>query len=170
MYDLFISALTIFLLRMVGITFDTLRTLMVMRGRKGPAWIFSLSQALIYITGLSLVLSDLGNWIVILGYAMGFATGMVVGLFVENRLAIGYTHLRIISPYRFIETAQGLRDNGYAVTEVSAHGRDGAVAILHCSVLRKYENQVKSIITQLDPEAFITVENVFLVQHGSKNS
>jgi uncharacterized protein YebE (UPF0316 family) len=170
MNEFLISALIIFVLRMMGTTFSTLGTLMVVRGRKGAAWIFSLSQALIYITGLSLVLSDLGNWIVILGYALGFATGMVVGLLIENRLAIGYTHLRIISPYRFIETAQGLRDEGYAVTEVSAHGRDGAVAILHCSVLRKYENQVKSIITQLDPEAFITVENVYLVQHGSRKS
>jgi len=170
MNEILISALVIFTLRTVGITFATLRILMVMRSRKTLSWVFGLTQALTYITALGWVLSDMGNWTKILGYAMGFATGMVIGMIIENRIAIGYTNIRIISPQRGIETAEGLRDEGYAVTEVSAQGRDGAVAILHCSVLRKKERKIRNTIARLDPEAFITAENVHLVQHGFWNS
>ena len=170
MYELLVSALLIFVLRMIGITFSTLRILMVVRGRKTYAWIFGLSQALTFIVALSWLVSDLGNWMKIHGYAMGFATGLVIGMIIENRMAFGYTNIRIISPHRGLETAEGLRDEGYAVTEVSAYGRDGAVAILHCSVLRRYENQIRNSITQLDPEAFIIAKNVYLVQHGFWNS
>ncbi|MBE9474985.1 MAG: hypothetical protein IMY85_08845, partial [Chloroflexi bacterium] len=93
MTEILISALVIFTLRMVGITFSTLRILMVVRGRKTLAWLFGLSQALTYITALGWVLSDLGNWTKFLGYAMGFATGLVIGMIIENRLAIGYTNI-----------------------------------------------------------------------------
>lgn len=170
MTELLISALVIFALRTVGITFATLRIMMVVRGKKSLAWIFGLIQALTYIVALGWVLADLGNWMKILGYATGFATGLVVGMIIENRLAIGYTNIRIISPRRGIELAEGLRDSGYAVTEVSAQGQDGMVAILHCSVLRKYESMIKNTIMRLDPEAFITAENVYLVQRGFWNS
>lgn len=155
---------------MVGVAFATLRVLMVVRKRKGLAWIFGFFQPLTYIIALSWFISDLGNWIKILGYAMGFATGLVVGMIIEKWMAFGYTNIRIVSPNRGIEIANGLRDAGYAVTEVSAHGRDGMVAILHCSILRRYESKIRSTIIGLDPEAFITAENVYLVQHGFWNS
>jgi uncharacterized protein YebE (UPF0316 family) len=62
--------------------------------------------------------------------------------------------------------AEGLRDLGYAVTEVSAHGKDGSVEIIHCSVMRKYESRIYAAITKLDPDAFITAKNVYRIQHG----
>jgi len=164
------AALLVFILRLIGITFGTLRILMIVRGRKGPAWIFGLLQALVYVIALIWLLSDLGNWLIIIGYAAGFATGVLVGMIIESRLAIGYTNIRIVSPGRGIETAEDLRREGFAVTEVSAQGRTGAVSILHCSVLRKYENQVTNHIIRIDPDAFITAENVRLAQHGFWNT
>jgi uncharacterized protein YebE (UPF0316 family) len=166
MFTFLSAALLIFFLRLVGISFSTLRILMVMRGYKWKAWLFGFCQASIYLLALGSVLTQLDNWLVILGYAAGFATGIVVGMFLENRLAIGYTNIRIVSPSRGFETALGLREAGFAVTEVSARGRDGAVSILHCSVMRRYEQQIKALIHHLDPQAFITAENVYLIQHG----
>lgn len=170
MNEFLISALLIFSLRLVGITLSTLRMLMIVRGRKAPAFIFGLLQAGIFVIAMGWLLADIGNWMKILGYAMGFATGLVVGMIIENRMAIGYMNISIISPRRGIEMAEGLREQGYAVTEVSAQGRDGAVSILHCSVLRKHEQQIKSSISQLDPDSFVTAKNVYLVQHGFWNS
>ncbi len=170
MNEFLISALLIFSLRLVGITFSTLRMLMIVRGRKAPAWIFGLLQSGIFVIAMGWLLADFGNWMKILGYAMGFATGLVFGMIIENRMAIGYMNISIVSPRRGIEMAEGLREQGYAVTEVSAQGRDGAVSILHCSVLRRYEHKIKSSISQLDPEAFVTAKNVYLVQHGFWNS
>ena len=170
MYEVLTSALLIFALRMIGVAFATLRILMVVRRRKGFAWIFGFLQPLTYIIALGWILSDIGDWTKILGYAMGFATGLVVGMLIEGRMAFGYTNIRIVSPHRGLETAEGLRQKGYAVTEVSAQGKDGTVSILHCSVKRKYESKIRSAVVQLDPEAFITAENVYLVEHGFWNA
>jgi uncharacterized protein YebE (UPF0316 family) len=166
MSEVLMSALIIFTLRVVGVTFATLRILTVIRGGRLLAWLFGFLQALTYVLTIGWLFTDLGNWMKILGYAMGFATGMVVGMLVENRLAFGFTNLQIVSPHRGLEMAQGLRDQGYAVTEVSANGKDGAVEILYCSVMRKYETQIYAAISNLDPEAFITAKNVYRIQHG----
>lgn len=159
-------ALIIFCLRVVDVALLTLRVLMVARGRKALAWVFAFSRALIFVFALRLVLSDLGDWSKILAYATGFATGMVVGMLVEERLALGYTHLRIISSRRGGEITERLRDEGYAVTEVSALGRDGAVALLNCDVRRRQVGKVEQIIVDADPQAFITAEEVRPVQRG----
>jgi uncharacterized protein YebE (UPF0316 family) len=166
MFAFISSALLIFTLRLIGITFATIRILTIVRGRKGSAWIFGLMQALVYVIALSWVVSDLGNWINIIGYAAGFASGVVVGMIIENRLAMGYTNIRVVSPWRGMETAEDLRRQGFAVTEVSAQGLEGAVSILHCSVLRRDEDQVMREIIRIDPDAFITAENVKLVDNG----
>ena len=164
--EILFSALIIFALRLVDVTFATLRILTVVRGGRLLAWLFGFLQALTYALTIGLVFSDLGNWMKIFGYAMGFATGLVVGMLVENRLAFGFTNLQIVSPHRGMELAAGLREQGYAVTEVSAQGKDGAVEIIHCSVMRKYESQMYATISNLDPQAFITAKNVYRIQHG----
>ena len=166
MSELLTATLIIFVLRIVGVTFATLRILTVVRGGRLLAWFFGFLQALTYVLTIGWVFSDLGNWIKIIGYAMGFASGLVVGMLLEQRLAFGFTNLQIVSPHRGLDLAQGLRDRGYAVTEVSAVGKDGAVEIIHCSVMRKYESKIYAAISKLDPEAFITAKNVYRIQHG----
>jgi uncharacterized protein YebE (UPF0316 family) len=164
--SLIASALFVFSLRIVDITFYTLRIVMVMLGRKRLAWVFGFVQALVYVGAIWTVLSNLDNELKMLGYATGYATGLVVGMIVEDRLAIGYTHLRIVSQSRGIETADGLRQAGFGATEVAAHGINGAVSIIHCSVLRKNLQAVLALIDQFDPDAFITAENVRQIQRG----
>lgn len=159
-------ALLIFILRIIDISLYTMRIRMVFRGRKSLAWVFGFCQSIVYVTVLSSILADLGNWLKIIGYSAGFATGLTVGMYIEDRLAVGFTHFRIISSARGLETADVLRNSGYAVTEVSGQGKDGAVLILHCSVRRKNESDLVQKITGSDPNAFITAESVRQVQRG----
>jgi uncharacterized protein YebE (UPF0316 family) len=160
------AALLVFGLRIIDITFYTLRLRMVVRGRKQLAWIFGFLQALVYVSAIEIVLTNLGDVYAVLGYATGFATGLIVGMLIEDRLAMGFTHLRIVSRWRALETAEGLRRKGFGVTEVAARGLSGSVSVLHCSVLRKNERKVIRIIQSFDPDAFITSENIRAVKSG----
>jgi uncharacterized protein YebE (UPF0316 family) len=72
-----LTAGLIFLLRVSDMTLDTLRVLMVMRGKKGIAWILGFFQSAIFILAISSVLTHLDNPLNIIGYAAGFATGDV---------------------------------------------------------------------------------------------
>ena len=132
-----IGALVIFGLRVVNMTLDTLRMLFVLRGKKTLSWVFGFMVSLIYVVLLTSILSNLNNPLYIVAYAAGFATGGVVGMWIEERLAIGFTHIQIISPRRGAVMAQKLRENGFAVTEIPARGKDGMVSMLSLSVRRK---------------------------------
>ncbi len=166
MQPLLISALLIFGLRIIDVSLATLRLLMVMRGQKALAWIFGFIQASVFIIAISAVLKDIGNWLNIIGYAAGYATGNVVGMLIEEKIAIGYSHIRIISSGRGNEVAEHLRTAGFAVTEVSGYGKDGTVSILNCSVRRRRMNHVSTLVEEIDANAMITAENIRPVHRG----
>jgi uncharacterized protein YebE (UPF0316 family) len=161
-----LSAGLIFGLRVTDMTLDTLRVLFVMRGRKPIAWILGFLQALVFVVAITYVLRDLTNPLNIIGYAAGFATGVVVGMAIEQRLAIGHVHMRVISPRRGTGIAEKLRAEGYAVTEVPARGKDGMVSMLNCSVLRKDTARIRAMVNEVDPDAFITSEDIRPIRRG----
>ena len=161
-----LSALLIFALRVSDMTLDTLRVLFVMRGKKRIAWVLGFFQSAIFVLAIGRVLTQLDNPLNIIGYAAGFATGNVVGMYIEERIAIGHILMNIISSRLGTAIADHLRQNGYAVTEVSARGKDGMVSMINCSVLRKQVDTVRQLVNDIDPEAFITAEDVRPIRRG----
>lgn len=160
------GAALVFGLRVVEMSLDTIRVLLVVRGRRGPAWGIGFLQALLFVLAITSVLSHLDNILTVLGYAAGFATGNVSGMLLEERLAIGHTHLRLISPARGPAIAASLRESGFAVTEMAGRGLGGTVTLLNCSVLRRQVRQVERIALDLDPQVFITAEDLRPLRRG----
>jgi uncharacterized protein YebE (UPF0316 family) len=156
----------IFVLRVMDMSLDTLRVLVVMRGRKSIAWVLGFFQALIFVLAISSVLKDLQNVLNVIAYAAGFATGNVVGMWIEERLAIGHIHLNVVSSHLGTAITEKLRLEGYAVTEIPARGKDGMVTLLNISVQRRSVDAVHRLVNQVDPSAFITAEDVRPVRHG----
>jgi uncharacterized protein YebE (UPF0316 family) len=158
--------LLIFFLRTFDLTIATLRMLYVIQGRRRAAWLLGFLQAASFISSAALVLGNLLNPINILAYAAGFAAGNVVGMTIETRLIPGYSLIRIISPRRGSLIAEALRNFGHGVTEVAGRGRDGAVSLIYCYVLRRDLQATENEIIALDEDAFVTKENVRQVRGG----
>ena len=156
----------IFGLRVADMTLDTMRVLFVLRGRKALSWILGFAQSAIWVVAISSVLRHVDNLWNVVGYAGGFATGTVVGMLIEERLALGHGHVRVISSQRGSALAEAIRTSGYAVTELAGRGRDGTVAVLTCSVRRRDISRVTRQVHTLDPEAFVTVEDVRPLHRG----
>ncbi len=112
-------ALMIFALRVVDMSLDTIRVLFVVRGKKLIVWVLGFFQSLVFVVAISSVLTQLNNILNVIGYATGFATGNLVGMLIEQRLAIGHILITIISSSRGSYIAEQLRSNGYAVTEIA---------------------------------------------------
>ncbi|NMC13024.1 MAG: DUF2179 domain-containing protein [Chloroflexi bacterium] len=156
----------IFILRVCDMSLDTLRVLVVMRGKKWLAWILGFFQSGIFVVAITSVLSNMDNPLNVIGYASGFATGNVVGMFIEEKLAIGLVHMRIVSPRLGSAIAENLRQKGFAITEIPARGKDGMVSMLYCSVIRKDMSKVQKLIEEIDADAFITAEDVRIARRG----
>ena len=101
-------ALAIFLLRVCDMTLDTLRVLFIVRGDRPLVWFLGFFQSAIWVLAITSVLGHLSNPLAWVGYAAGFATGNVVGMMIEDKLAIGYRHLRVISSQVQKEELQSL--------------------------------------------------------------
>ncbi|HLD92973.1 MAG TPA: DUF5698 domain-containing protein [Anaerolineales bacterium] len=153
-------ALGIFLARLINQTLDTIRFMMTIRGRKLVAWIMGFLETTIFIVTLSAVFSDLNNILYIVAYSAGFASGNTIGMLVEERLAIGYMNLRIISSKRGSAIAEKLRKEGYGVTEIPARGKEGTVTLLDVSVRRRQVKKVHDIAQKVDKSAFISSEEL----------
>ena len=159
-------ALGIFFLRVLNLSLDTVRVLMVIRGRKLATWMLGFIQGLIYVYVIGSVLSQLDNILNLVAYSAGFGTGNVVGMIVTDRLALGHIHITIVSSSWGAAIVESLRENGFAVTEIPARGRDGAVSMLHCDILRKDVQSLEKLVDEIDANAFITAEEVKPVRRG----
>jgi uncharacterized protein YebE (UPF0316 family) len=160
------AGLFVFAMRVTDMSLDTLRLLFMMRGRKLLAGLIGATQAAVFILAVSQVLRGPLNFWTVLGYAAGFGAGVALGMVAEERLAIGYGMFRIYSPARGAAIAQALRAAGHAATEFTAQGKDGAVTVVNCAVSRKDIPAVKAIIDEVDPGAFVTVDEVRPLQRG----
>jgi uncharacterized protein YebE (UPF0316 family) len=159
-------AVAIFLLRVCDMALDTLRVLFIVRGQRPVVWFLGFFQSAIWVVAFSSVLGHLGNPLAWIGYAAGFATGNVVGMAIEDKLAIGYRHLRVISPRRGPDVAAAIRQAGYGVTELDGHGRDGPVAVVNVSVRRRDVDRIQTLVRTADPESFVSVEEIRPLHRG----
>jgi uncharacterized protein YebE (UPF0316 family) len=161
-----IFPLVIFFLRTFDLTMSTLRILTVARGMASAAWMIGFIQASSFVLGIAGVLSNLQNPLNLVAYAAGFATGNVIGIFIESKVAPGHSLMRIVSPERGSLISETLHDLGRGATEVSAQGRLGMVSLIYCFVPRRKVKETKEQILHLDPDVFITVENVRELRGG----
>lgn len=161
-----LTAFGIFAARVVSIAMDTLRFMLTMRGEKTISWIMGFLQSVIFVVLTATVLQNMSSVINIVAYSAGYATGNSVGMLLEKRMAIGFSHISVISRQRGLSVAEALRARDYAVTEVPARGKDGTVAMLHVTIRRKEAPDVEKLILEQDPDAFITVEDIKPLRSG----
>lgn len=166
MQEMFFAGLLIFILRVLDMSLDTLRLLFVMRGRKWIAAGIGALQAGVFIVAVAGVLTRPLNIFTIAGYALGFGAGIFIGMTVEERLAIGYMMFRVYSPSHGRAISDALRVAGHASTEFIGHGREGQITVINCAVKRKEVDEVRAIILRVDPDAFITMDEVRPLQRG----
>lgn len=161
-----LGGLLIFCLRLTDVTLGTLRILMTVRGRKPMAALIGFIEVTIFILAISRVVRNVGNVWNVLGYSGGFAAGTLVGMTIEERLALGWTVVRVISTDLSKRIADALRQAGYGVTEMSGQGMRGSVEIYEIVVRRADMPKVLQMIDKVDEKAFITVEESRRVYRG----
>ena len=154
---LFLSALLIFILRLVDQSLTTIRALVVTKKPVLGAFI-GLVESAIWILAVSQVIKDINDPVLIAAYAFGFAGGTLLGIQLEKFIGIGSAVVRVFSPSKSARVAKKLRKKGFMVTEINAKGRDGAVTISWCIVPRRKVRKVLQIVKSVNPDAYVTTD------------
>lgn len=119
-----IGYLLIFLAKCADVTLATVRTIFVVKGKKKLAFFVGFFEILIYLFAMDKVLGDMGDIFKVISYALGFATGNVVGIAMEEKLAIGLITAQIFTGKDVDSFADYLRQNGFGVTVIEGRGRE----------------------------------------------
>jgi uncharacterized protein YebE (UPF0316 family) len=158
--------LVIFFLRIVDVSLSTLRMLLTVRGIKIAAPFIGFFEVIIWITAVGTAIRHLDSPLHLIGYASGFATGTIVGLTIEERMAIGMASIRVVSRFGGVELAEALREKGFGVTEFAGHGKEGRVEVVDAVVRRRDLQDALREIDRWDPHAFVTVNEPRSIRRG----
>jgi uncharacterized protein YebE (UPF0316 family) len=156
----------IFLARICDVSIGTLRIIFVSKGKRNIAPILGFFEVLIWITAISKIMENLDHYINFVAYAAGFATGNLVGMIIEEKLAIGILMIRVFANERGNELVKSLNALGFGATVVEAHGARENINMIYSIVKRNELANVLDIITRFNPKAFYTIEDVKAVNEG----
>lgn len=151
----YIMVAIILVVNIFYVSFSTIRIILTLKGRRYIAAIVSIFEILIYIMGLKLVLDNLNQIENVIAYALGFGIGIIVGSMIEERLALGYITVNVISASPDEDLPKQIREKGYGVTSWLADGMDGNRLSMQILTPRKYELRLYETIKTIDPKAFI---------------
>ncbi len=152
------GALLIMFMRISDVTLGTFRTLLVVQGKKYYAAMAGFFEVLIWIFCMRYIVEHMDQTINLFGYAAGFALGNILGITLEQKVALGYTQVNIVSLHHTDKIADKLRQAKFGVTILPAEGSAGGVSILLVIVKRKYTKQVMQIAESIDKRSFITIQ------------
>jgi uncharacterized protein YebE (UPF0316 family) len=158
--------LLVFFARVIDVTLGTLRIIFISRGKKYLAPILGFVEVFIWIAVIAQIVRGVNNLVTYLAYAAGFAVGNFVGMYIEDRLAIGTQVIRIIIPNGSEALTDHLHQAGYGVTQVDGQGANGPVKLIYTVVKRKDLPIVVSLIHQTHPHAFLSIEDVRSTEEG----
>lgn len=147
--------LVIFIIQIVYVTLFTMRTIFVIRGRTYLAAGLSIAEIFVYISGLSIVLANLDNKINLVVYCLSYGLGIILGSAIEQKMALGYIQLQVITRVTTNCLPELFRAQGFGVTSWMAEGMDGEKQVLNILTKRKDYKSLEKLIKHLDPEAFM---------------
>ena len=158
-----IIPLLICLARIVDVSLGTLRIILVSKGAKRIAPILGFFEILIWLLAIGQVMQNLTHIANYFAYALGFAFGNYIGIFIEQKLAMGTVVVQIITRRDASVLINFLRLADFSVTVIEANGGTGTVHIIFTVTKRSNLPYVIENIKNFNPKAFYSVEDIRFV-------
>jgi uncharacterized protein YebE (UPF0316 family) len=154
-----VTGVLIFLARICDVSLGTVRTIIIVQGRSVIAFFLAIFEILIWIVVVSTVVNRVADQpILAVFYALGYATGNIVGIAVERKIALGFMVLRVFSRTAGKSLTEQLRAMGQPVTVFRGEGMRGPVDELCIACRRRNVAKLLEIVNAQDPEAFYITE------------
>src|SRR5690349_15901837 len=152
--------LLIFIARIFDVSINTIRIIYVLGGRRATATILGFFESFIWLMAIRQIFEHLDNWICYVAYPAGFATGILVGMIIEERIAYGKVIVRIITRKEVRELIAYLNAQQFRYTHVNAEGPDGHENLVFTVLQRENLETLLLKLKEILPTAFYTVEKV----------
>lgn len=159
----------IFVSKTIEVTIGTLRVILINKGYRREGTLLSFVEILLWTFIASRVIMGIASApIKGIVYSIGFSVGVYLGSRIEGYIAMGRVLIQaIIAKENSMLTAKSLREKGYGVTTMEAHGRDSEKTVLMIFAYRKGKEEIIADVTRLDPSAMIITNDVSTLHGGT---
>ena len=149
----------VFIARIFDVSIGTVRTIVTVQGRTVVSFVLAVFEVTIWITVVSAVIHQVTEIpVLVVFYSFGYATGNVVGILVERKIAFGMIILKVFSSTKGKEIADTFRKLGQPVTIFSGEGMKGPVLELYLACRRRDLKWMIPKVNEIDREAFYVIE------------
>jgi uncharacterized protein YebE (UPF0316 family) len=159
MIESILGAFIIMVMRICDVSIGTMRTILVVQGKKYFAGLAGMIEVLIWVFAMRYIFQNLDQIENLFGYAIGFGIGNILGITIEQKIGLGFAQLNIISRFDSEKITEVLRNEKYGVTVLPAYGASGNVSIILVIVPRKHQKKIIKLTESIDAQAFITVQH-----------
>lgn len=154
-----LTGLAVFGARICDVSIGTVRTIVTVQGRTALAFTLAVFEVTIWISVISTVIHKVQELpILVIFYSLGYATGNVVGIVVEKKLAFGFIILKVFCQHHGQKMADYFRDLGQPVTVFEGEGQHGPVLELYLVCRRRDLRWMVPKVHEIDDDAFYVVE------------
>ena len=150
----------IFIARITDVSINTIRIIYVLGGRRWTATMLGFFEAFIWLMAIRQIFEHLDNWLCYVAYPAGFASGIFIGMIIEERIAYGKVIVRIITRRDVKELIEFLNLRKQRYTHVNAEGPDGHENLVFTVLERENLEVLLFKLKDILPSAFYTVEKV----------
>ncbi|MEN6636705.1 MAG: DUF5698 domain-containing protein [Clostridiaceae bacterium] len=132
--------LFIFLGKILEVSFGTLRIVLINRGERTIGSLIAIIEITLWLIVASSVLTGFKeDFLKGIVYAVAFACGNYIGSWLDELFAFGLSSMQVVLPDLATarEAEACLREKGFGMTTIDAHGRDDDRSILIMTMQRK---------------------------------
>jgi len=165
-YNVAVIGLFVFFARICDVSIGTVRTILTVQGRTILSFFLALVEVTIWILVVSTVINQVkDNPVLIVFYSLGYATGNVVGILMERKLAFGIIILKILTSNGGQDMADFLRRMGQPVTLFEGQGMKGPVSELYIACRRRDLKWILPAVQERDQHIFYIIEHASDISH-----
>lgn len=156
----------IFLARVTDVSLGTIRLIFISKGLKYIAPIIGFFEISVWLFAISGIISNLNQPAILLSYALGFASGTFVGMWIEGKLSLGKVLMQIVAKNNVQLMIEKLKESRHKITSINAEGFKGDVKFIFAVIERKDVKEFIELVKSIEPDAFYTIEDVKSVSEG----
>lgn len=168
--ELLFMCVKIFFARILDVTISTFRQNVMLKGRYLLSTILAFIEIMIwFLVAREALLISIDSLLIPISYALGYATGTLLGSFLSHTLLKGEVGVQIIIDQKKKELINALKMRGYglSILHMESGFNSEPRLMIFVEVNTKSLKKLETLILKNDPDAFIVISDTKRVHNGT---
>lgn len=167
---MFYMCLKIFLARITDVSLGTIRTVLVVRGKRIIPSVIAFFETLVwFLVAREALNTSLNSWLIPIFYSLGYALGTFIGGYISNNFVEGLITVEVITKYKgSTRMIKEIRNAGFGISIIDLKSSKDKIkkVMLLINLNKSKLKELTKIIRSNDSFAFVIVNDTRYAQNG----